>query len=571
MGNLVFTLRIAGNFGVMVTRKPVDSKLLTDSQYKSRFRHENETALPGYYSVFLEDANALAELTASGTHSGMHRYNCSGNETCSVIIDVCHTVLGSSTEKCKVASIKTTNDNHIMTSEVSILSYGEFSQRSSIGGLLVWGYFRAEAFDTKTGSPVAIQPQYWLGGEVHQGTVENVTVNGGSIGSVMSTSSSRPVTFLVRVGISFCSAEDARKNLETDQLNSQKVWISFDEGRETVQTLWDTVLSRVTVTLPSDIGNGKSSEALVKLYTAVYHSFLAPTSYSEWDGRYLGFDWKIHHWKWWNNSTQTNTKCNIGETKANARCSENLIPESSFVSDLSLWDIHRTQTPWLTLAFPERARDIVESLATMTVQSGDLPRWPFANFDTHCMIGSHGVVVMTDTLVKLCGKNLNYSCPFDKELVFKCAKNAVFQQDAQQRYDELHFVPAEESKQGASITLAQAYDDDIVGTLASYVGQQNTSIVLKKRGQYYQNVWSKSSLAFCSTYANGTKDCPAYDFIPYPLTEDYTEGNVWQWRWFVPHDVSGLIALFPNKSTYTNLLTIFFEKSVSRAFLEGLH
>lgn len=547
----------------MVTRKEIDSDLITSSHYKSLYTHARETAKPGYYSVHLLDPNATAELTVSGTHSGIHRYNCTGVDQCSLLVDVCHTVLGSSAWGCRNGSLSTTlEQDHVLVSQGSILSYGHFGQSSPIGGVLVWGYLRVEAYETGTGKPVTIEPKHWLAGTVYNGTVANITTNSGSIGSAAVTFANGPVTFIVRAGVSFCSSEDAKKNMETEQFDpTEGTWISFDDSKRAVQDVWNSMLSRVSVTPPDDASAEQKNVMLTKLYTAVYHSFLAPTSYSEWDGKYLGFDWKIHHWKWWNSTQSSFPSCQL--SKVNGRCAEDLIPESSYVSDLSLWDTHRTQAPWLTLAFPERAKDTVESLVTMTNQGGHLPRWPFANIYTYCMIASHGVIIMTDTLTKLCPDNTSSSCPFDRQAVFKCAKDAVFADDSRDRFDELHFVPAEADQRGASVTLARAYDADIVGNLASYVGEQNISSLLKARGQYYRNVWSNSSLAFCGTYANGTTVCTPNEWVPYPWAHNYTEGNIWQWRWFVPHDVDGLISLFPDRQTYVDMLTKFFNSSVS--------
>ena len=172
---------------------------------------------------------------------------------------------------------------------------------------------------------------------------------------------------------------------------------------------------------------------------------------------------------------------------------------------------------------------------------------------------------MTDTMMKLCNGNVN-RCPFDIDTVYEHARQAVDSQDSTKKYSTLGYVPLEEEEKGASITLARAYDDDIIGRLADFVGDKKNATKFRSRGQFYRNVWNDKSTAMCGRYSNKSFECPVFDFLPYPLTHLYTEGNIWQWRWFVPHDVQGLIELFGNKEKYIDMLTTFFEKSVSALF-----
>eukprot|EP01138_Halocafeteria_seosinensis_P004166 gb/GECG01004259.1/.p1 GENE.gb/GECG01004259.1/~~gb/GECG01004259.1/.p1 ORF type:complete len:515 (+),score=44.08 gb/GECG01004259.1/:1-1545(+) len=347
-----------GNFGVMVSRRPFNSSLISDSNYKSRFSHKNETAFPGYYFVSLLDAGPTAELAVSGGHAGIHRYNCTGEEPCNLILDVCHTVMGQNAKNCPNASLETKmEETHVMISKAYILSSGSLSERSPVGGIQTWAYVRVEAHSLESGELVSILPFFWLEGNTGIGTTSINITNAGSLGSAAVTSFGSSVVFTVRTGISYCSAENAEKNLLHEQYsNASATWVPFEECTSAVVTLWDSVISRVGVQPVSDSTMEEASKSLTKVYTAVYHSYLSPTSYTEWDGEYPGFDGRVHHWPWWNPRNES-SHCSLG--KLNQRCLEDLIPNSAFVSDLSLWDTHRTQAPWLTLSFPDRALDTV--------------------------------------------------------------------------------------------------------------------------------------------------------------------------------------------------------------------
>ena len=144
------------------------------------------------------------------------------------------------------------------------------------------------------------------------------------------------------------------------------------------------MLSTVVVEAPAD------EELKTKLYSALYLSYKAPTTFSEHGGVYMGMDGLVH---------------TLGEVASDKR--------GAAYTDMSLWDVHRTQFPWLSLAMPDVFTDIIASLQEMARVGGDLPRWPLANVYTECMIGSHGMVSLAEAVVKGQADKLNLTFVYE--------------------------------------------------------------------------------------------------------------------------------------------------------------
>jgi putative alpha-1,2-mannosidase len=206
---------------------------------------------------------------------------------------------------------------------------------------------------------------------------------------------------------------------------------------------------------------GGSQEDLIKFYSSYYRTLTSPTIFNENDGSYLGFDNKIH--------------------KLDAS-------QSFFLTDMSIWDTHRTQFPWLTLIRPDISLDIVKSLILMYQQGGDLPRWPLANgfflenfYEfynallgyTNCMIGTHAIIVIADAYFKGELTNISpkeYSITigilglksFDIKTAYEGMKQSATQSQANagrsdiQDWIKLGYIPYDKSMRGCSETMEYA-------------------------------------------------------------------------------------------------------------------
>jgi len=287
-----------------------------------------------------------------------------------------------------------------------------------------------------------------------------------------------------------------------------------------------------TATTPSEAGD------LTVLYTALYHVYSAPTTYSESDGAYVGFDGHIR--AVWNGTSGPGLPDTAG-------------PSGRFMSDLSLWDIHRAQTQWLFLAAPNVWADVTKSLLAMASQTPSmvLPRWPFASFDSLIMQGSHGLQVAIDGLLK--NVTLAASSGVSAPLLLNATIATIETQDASLSYAQLGFVPVDAFQRGASETLEFAADDGVAVRLAAAMGETVLAQVWGNRSLSYKAVWSDAGQGMCPRWANGTQWCPPQD-LPHPFNPWYVEGDTLQWMWYVPHDVAGLVALFPSPEAFVSKL-----------------
>ena len=280
------------------------------------------------------------------------------------------------------------------------------------------------------------------------------------------------------------------------------------------------------------IGNSTTLKDLAVFYTSLYHSFCAPSTYSNTGrGSYLGMDGVVR--------TLTS-------------------PQKAFYSDLSLWDIYRTQAPLMSLLLPAAAADVTQSLLLMAQQcGGTLPTWPFASRCADNMAASHGIEVMLDCLLKgACGASA--SRPASSAAAIYNATMASMAAEESADYLRLGYFPFETNSTG-SLTLEVAINDASSAKLAQLVGDAAGAAAFGNRSRNYRNVWQPSLASVIPRFSNGSfmplqPDQLSY---PYPFNRLYTEGDSLQWQWAVPQDVPGLVSLFPSTDAYAATLHAF--------------
>jgi predicted alpha-1,2-mannosidase len=330
------------------------------------------------------------------------------------------------------------------------------------------------------------------------------------------------------LGISTISIEQASINidLQTQSHNFAAVLAKAESD-------WENVLSTVTI-YPSD---SISRDDLVQFYSSMYRTHMAPTSFEEWPSVsasqpvYMGFDRQVH-------------TLPIGMKR--------------YYSDMSIWDTHRTEMPWLALLDPHRASDMANSLLLMYKEGGDLPRWPMADGYTDCMIGTHAIVILVDSYLK--------GASFDINTAYGAMVQAATKQQAHagrtdiEHYLTKGYVSFEASSKSAPETLEYAYDDWALGNFASKVmGLPEDAKLFFNRSENYRNVWAPDQQFFCARSSNGTFDCPITWLNVFDNT--YVEGDAWHWRWFVPQNPAGLISLFGSTSHFVDQLNFFMAKA----------
>lgn len=508
-----------GQLGIMpISTKPTPS-LITSHGYFSDFSHSNESASPGYYGVSLLTPKINAEVTTTA-NAAIHRYTWTQLSSAkAVLIDLSHAVkpgtIANSTAEIDVAKREIRG---------SILLKGPLSNR--FGGFTLHFAVRFNVGWTEFGvwnQTSSAVVQFHPSARSVEGT--------GSVGAYFVFDPNQPwnrVEF--KVGISSISQTLASSNIDRQIGNS-----TFEEVLAAAQKEWEQTLS--TVVIHQDLGSSATHDDLVQFYSAMYRTHLAPTMFDEYNSQtgqnvYRGFDKNVHVSPYW---------------------------ISHYYSDMSIWDTHRTEMPWLALLNPSRAGDMVSSLLLMYQQGGDLPRWPMADGYTNCMIGTHAIVIITDSVLK-------GAKAWTGDLYTAMVQAATKQQANAGRVDVDHYIAKgyvsyEASQKAASETLEYAYDDWVLGNYADKVMNLPTDAQLFwNRSRNYRNVWNPSQQIFCPRKIDGSFICPSTWLNVFdPL---YVEGDAWHWRWFVPQDPLGLVDLFGSADSFVSQLETFMQKAL---------
>ncbi|CAF3360714.1 unnamed protein product [Rotaria socialis] len=500
-----------GEVGIMPTQitstKQLEGMISKRNGYRSAFRHEREVVQPGYYQVYLDTHQINVELTAT-EQVGIHRYTYDKikNKHHAILIDSSYTLQARACNRSQI-NIDTTNY------EITGLIFIEGSLSKRFGGLAT--YF-VITFDHEWADFGV-----WNDGEIIE--KQNQT-NGCSSGAyIILPDEHEQITMYV--GISFISIDQARTNLHM-QTN---IFQPFDSLRTIVQQKWLDELSRFEVSAEWD------REAEIKFNSALVHSLSSPTQWDESNGAYLGFDGQIH------------TKPDYMQ---------------HVYTDLSIWDVFRTQIPFILFHDSQRANDIIHSIMINVEQGGDLPKWPFANGYTGCMIGSHADILISDLIMKKeHDQHLNLT-----QVTQALRKVANQNQVHDGRFDpaayiKYQYVPYDMDHDSASLTLSYSYDDWAIGNVMNAAGLTDEAKEYYERSTWFEHVFDSETKFFCPKNTTGKFYCPEneIEFIN-PFDNRYVEGDAWHYRFFVPHNTSRLIELFGGRDNFIEELNSFFQR-----------
>ena len=309
----------------------------------------------------------------------------------------------------------------------------------------------------------------------------------------------RGAPVLVKVGISAVDSEGALKNLHAE-LNH---W-EFDKVHADAKAAWNAELNKIVVT-------GGTDAQLTNFYTALYHAMTAPNLFMDVDARYRGRDFKTHEAKNFSNYTV-----------------------------FSLWDTFRAAHPLYTIIDQKRTRDFIKTFLVQYEQGGRLPVWELAANETDTMIGYHAVSVIADAVVKGIDG-------FDLREAYQAMKHS-----AELKHQGL--IPMEDERESVSKTLEYAYDDWCIAEVARMLGETDDYKRYSGRAQSYKNMFDPAS-GFMRPRSNGNWVEP---FDPREVTFAFTEANSWQYTFFAPHDVSGLIKLIGGRAKFSEKLDQLF-------------
>lgn len=344
----------------------------------------------------------------------------------------------------------------------------------------------------------------------------NSKVYGTDIKAYVDFSCEKNEEILLKVGISSVSIEGAKLNL----LHEIPGW-DFDKVKKSARKAWENQLDKIHV---------KGDNTLkTNFYTALYHSFIAPNLFTDVNGKYRGHDREIHK-----------------------------IKDFDMYTVFSLWDTFRAAHPLFTIVEQDRSNDFVNSMIDIYDKGGLLPVWKLAGNETNCMIGYHSVPVIVDAYFKGIRD-------YDIRHVYDAMRKSAQQDDfGISYYTKYGYIPADKEGSSISKTLEYAYDDWCIAQMAEDLGREKEYKKYIKRAQNYKNIFDKET-GFMRGKRNGTFTEP---FDPTEVNFMLTEANTWQYNFFVPQDISGLINLLGGKEKFTEKLDEMFSTS---AELSGRH
>ena len=483
-----------------------------DSGYRSRFSHENEKAEAGYYSVKLEDYGILAELTASD-RVGVHRYTFpEGTETGHVVLDLDYGIYYYD-GKTLMANLRVedpyTLTGYRITRGWSRMNYTHFAVKFS-KPIVNYGCRNNENVKYRG---------FWRKFDMTENFPE---MFGPRLTAFFDFDFSDGLPLEIQVALSPVDCLGAIKNLQAETERK-----SFDEIREQTQQKWEKELSCI------DIDADDDTKAV--FYTALYHTMINPSVYQDVDGRYRGIDHNIH------------------------QAEEGQVNYTVF----SVWDTFRAQHPLMNLIKPARSEQFVNSMLRHYRQSVHraLPVWSHMGNENWCMIGYHSVSVVTDAIAK--GLNI------DKKIALEACLNSsnVDYYDGIGEYKELGFVPLERSGSAASVTLEYAYDDWAVYTLGKQLGDKDVTDEYASRALNYRNIFDPS-LGFARPKLQDGTFKKDFDLLD-THGQGFIEGNTWNYSFFVPHDVNGLIKQMGGEKQFVRRLDSLFTMHLPAKYFEN--
>ena len=454
----------------------------------SKFSHQDEEASAGYYRVKLQDYNINVELTAT-PRCGVQRYTFPKAESM-VILNL----------------KKAMNWDFTMDSQIEIVdSCNIRGYRFSEG----WARGQKLYFATRFSKPFK---------SVEMDNAE-IKLKGEKVGTsniarfMFDTEEGEQITIVT--ALSGVSVEGAVKNLDAEAPHND-----FDQYLADAKADWNKQLQRIEVV-------GTNNDDKVNFYTALYHSMIAPTIYSDVDGKYYGPDKQVHQAEGWVN-----------------------------YSTFSLWDTFRAAHPLFTYTEPERVGDMVQSFIAFYEQNGRLPVWNFWGSETDMMIGYHAVPVIVDAYLKGIGH-------FDAEKALEaCVATAnIDEYRGIGSYKKNGYIPYNVTDQyntenwSLSRTLEYAFDDFCIAEMAQKMGKTELANEFYKRSQNYRNVFNPAT-GFMQPIDDKGVFQP--NFNPDEYTAHICESNAWHYFWSVQHDIKGLVSLTGGQDKFAAKLDSMF-------------
>lgn len=471
--------------------------------FASNFSHVSEVAEPGYYSVFLDRYGVRAEMTAT-KRAALHRFTFPETEKAGFILDLDYSIQHQTNLDMQVEVV---SDTEIRGHKLS--QYWAFDQQLSFYAKFSKPFTYEVLRDTLIDQNGKKQPRCKV---------------------LLQFATQKDEQVMVKMAVSAVDMEGAQKNLEAEIPG----W-DFEGIRKSARQAWNNYLSKIDVT------TAEQDDKTI-FYTAMYHTAISPNLFTDVDGRYLGMDLKTHQ----------------GDVN------------QPVYTTFSLWDTFRALHPLLSIIDPAKNNDYIRSLLLKAQEGGVLPKWELAGNYTATMIGYHAASLMADAYTKgyadfdlneaykACIRAAEYDttgikCP---ELVLP-----VLMPMARYYKNTLGYIPCDRENESVAKALEYAYDDYCISILAEAVGDYKNQEKYAKFAQAYELYFDPSTRFMRGLDSKGKWRTPFNPRASNHRNDDYCEGTAWQWTWFVPHDVEGLVGLMGGEDAFVGKLDSLFTAS----------
>ena len=471
--------------------------------YASAFSHEREKAEPGYYSVMLDRYGIKAEITST-TRGAIHRWTFPKTEDAGVIVDLDYSLDDQTNIGMQLEVISDTEVvGHKMT------KFWAFDQ-----------YINFYAKFSKPFTYTIVDDTVTVGDKQKPRRKALLKFAGTEEGEVI----------YAKVGVSAVDIDGAKNNV----LSEIPEW-DFDGVKAAAHQRWNEYLAKI------DIETGDADHRAI-FYTALYHAGLQPYTFTDADGRYYGMDMKVHQ----------------GDA------------EKPVYTIFSTWDTFRAWHPLQTIIAPEFNGELVKSLLLKAREGGILPMWELCSNYTGCMIGYHSVPIIADAYIKgyrdidinEAYKAMRRTAEYDTTgIIAPKAVAAILMNQAKYWKNKAGYVPCDKDNEAVAKALEFAYNDWCIAQIAKEVGDTAGVALYENFAKAYKIYYDPEVGYMRGKDSEGKWRTPFDPARSTHRSDDYCEGNAWQWSWFVPHDPEGLMDLVGGKDVFLSKLDALFAAS----------
>ncbi len=500
-----------GDFLIMPTVGKQDVSYVGEKEqnqhvaFASAFKHENEVAVPGYYSVFLDRYGVKAELTSTA-RAAIHRYTFPESTESGLILDLDYSIQEQTTLGMEVEIL---NDTTLQAYHRN--NWWQYDQKLFFRMVTSKPFTYDVVRDTITTAAGKVEPRCKV--LLHFTTAKDEQV-------------------MVKASYSACDYAGAEKNLTAEM----PAW-DFEGTRQKAHDLWNEKLSKI------DIDTDDADQRTI-FYSALYHTHFCPNLFQDVDGRYLGMDLKVHQ----------------GDVN------------EPYYTNFSLWDTFRAANPLMSIIEPQLNEAYIRSLIVKGEEGGLVPKWDCGSNYTGCMIGYHFVSLVADAYTKgyrnfnvdLAYKHMLRSAEYDTSGITEACPTWLYpyiMPEARDWKNKIGYVPCDKNNESVAKALEYAYNDWCISVLADSLGDKANSEKYHKFAKAYNEYFDPEVGFMRGKDSKGNWRQPFDPAHSNHREDDYCEGNAYQWSWFAPHDVEGLVETYGGRDKFIEKLDGLFSAS----------